>query len=103
MNDTINIIQTTQEVANRFNELAQQEKWFEIQDELFADDIKSIEPAASPYFKNAEGKTAVRIKGEEFVKQITAVHQLKTTAPLVNGNHFAVGRTTDIDVNGFGK
>jgi len=26
---------TTQEVAARFNELAQQEKWFEIQDELF--------------------------------------------------------------------
>ena len=26
---------TTQEVADRFHELAQQEKWFEIQDEFF--------------------------------------------------------------------
>ena len=28
---------TIQEVASRFNVLAQQEKWFEIQDEFFAD------------------------------------------------------------------
>jgi len=28
-------VMTTQEVAARFNELAKQEKWFEIQDELF--------------------------------------------------------------------
>ncbi|MEX6686402.1 nuclear transport factor 2 family protein [Danxiaibacter flavus] len=103
MNDTLNIIQTTQEVADRFNELAQQEKWFEIQDELFADDAKSIEPPASPYFKNAEGKTAIRAKGEEFLKHVTAAHELKTSGPIVTGNHFAVGRTTDIDVNGFGR
>ena len=28
---------TTLEISVRFNELAQQEKWFEIQDEFFAD------------------------------------------------------------------
>jgi hypothetical protein len=42
---------TTQEVAARFNELAQQEKWFEIQDELFADNVRSVEPPNSSYFK----------------------------------------------------
>ena len=40
---------TTQEVAARFNELAKQEKWFEIQDELFADNVRSIDPTSSPY------------------------------------------------------
>lgn len=53
---------TTKEVAARFNELAQKEKWFEIQDELFANDVRSIEPPTSPYLKNAEGKAAVRKK-----------------------------------------
>ena len=33
---TIDSVMTTHEVAARFNELARQEKWFEIQDELFA-------------------------------------------------------------------
>ena len=94
---------TTQEIAARFNELAQQEKWFEIQDELFADDVRSIEPAHSPYFKNAEGKEPVRKKGEEFVNRITAAHYLHTTPPIVAGNHFAVGRKKDLTVEGHGR
>ena len=40
---TMEMTMTTQDVASRFNELAQQEKWFEIQDEFFADNVKSID------------------------------------------------------------
>jgi hypothetical protein len=94
---------TTQEVAARFHELAQQEKWFEIQDELFADDVRSVDPAHSPYFGYAEGKSAVRKKGEDFVKRIEAVHRASTTEPIVTGNHFVVGREKDITVQGFGR
>ena len=94
---------TTHQVAARFNELAQQEKWFEIQDELFADNVKSIDPSNSPYFKNAEGKGAVRRKGEDFVKRITEAHKRYTTRPIVSGDHFAVGREVDITVQGFGR
>ena len=94
---------TIHEVAARFNELAKQEKWFEIQDELFADNVRSVDPPASPYFGYAEGKTAVRQKGEDWVKRIEAVHRLYTTEPVVSGNHFAVGRETDITVQGYGR
>ena len=94
---------TTQEVATRFNELAQQEKWFEIQDELFADNVKSIDPPHSPYLKNAEGKAAVRKKGEDFVKKIREFHGAYTTQPVIGGNHFAVGRGMEITSEGFGR
>ena len=94
---------TTQEVAARFNELAKQEKWFEIQDELFADNVKSIDPPNSPYFGYAEGKAGVRKKGEEFVKRIEAAHKRHTTEPIIAGNHFAVGREVDITVQGYGR
>lgn len=96
-------VPSTQEVANRFKELAGQEKWFEIQDELFADDVKSIEPSGSPYFMNAEGKAAVRKKGEAFVSKIEAFHGAYTTDPVIGGNHFAVGRGVDVTVEGFGR
>jgi hypothetical protein len=96
-------VMTTQEVATRFNELAQQEKWFDIQDEFFADNVRSIDPSNSPYFGYAEGKAAVRKKGEDFVKRIEAVHSLFTSEPLVSGNHFTVGRQKDITVQGFGR
>ncbi len=93
----------TQEVAARFDEFAQQEKWFEIQDELFADNVRSVEPPNSPYFKYAEGKIPVRKKGEDWVKNVEEVHKLYTTHPVVGGNHFAVGRGVDITVKGFGR
>jgi hypothetical protein len=100
---TLQKVMTTREVAKRFNELAQQEKWFEIQDEFFADNVKSIDPENSPYFGYAEGKTAVRKKGEDFVKRIEAVHRVYTSEPIVTGNHFAVAREKDITVQGHGR
>lgn len=87
---------TTQEVAARFNELARREKWFEIQDELFGETVKSVDPPNSPYFGYAEGKASVRKKGEDFVSRISELHSAHTSEPVVGGNHFAVGRTMDI-------
>jgi hypothetical protein len=94
---------TTQEVAARFHELAQQEKWFEIQNELFSDNVRSIDPPNSPYFGYAEGKASVRKKGEDFVKKIEAFHGASTTKPVVGGNHFAVGREVDVTIQEFGR
>jgi hypothetical protein len=94
---------TVHEVAARFSELAKQEKWFEIQDALFADEVKSFEPENSPYFKNAEGKANVRQKGEDFVKRVTDGHRFYTSEPIVAGNRFAVAREMDITVEGLGR
>ena len=94
---------TTEEVAARFHELAQQEKWFEIQDEFFSDDVRSMDPPNSPYMGYAEGKDAVRKKGEDFVSRIEAFHGASTTAPLVTGNHFVVGREMEITVQPHGR
>lgn len=100
---TVQSTMTTQQIANRFNELAQQEKWFEIQDELFADNVKSIEPLQAKDLTNAEGKVAVRKKGEDWVKRVEARHSAHTSLPVVSANYFAVSRQTDITVKGIGR
>lgn len=94
---------TVSEVVERFNELAKQEQWFQIQDELFSEDARSIEPPTAKYLHNAEGKAAVRHKGEEWVKRIEAFHGGYTSEPVVGGNYFAVGREVDITVQGLGR
>jgi hypothetical protein len=94
---------TTQEVAERFDELAQQEKWFEIQDELFADHVRSVDPPGSPYLGYAEGRDDVRKKGMEWVEKIEEVHAAHTTHPVAGGDHFAVGRGMEITVKGIGR
>ena len=98
-----NKVLTTHEVAERFNELAQQEKWFDIQDELFAENVKSVEPPHSPYLKYAEGKIPVRKKGEDFVSKILELHGANTTTPVISNNHFAIGRCMDINTKDFGR
>ena len=101
--ETSTTTMTTEQVATRFNELAQQEKWFEIQAELFAEDVRSVDPPNSPYLKFAQGKPNVRKKGEDWIKRIRVAHRLHTTKPIVAGSHFAVGREVDITVEGFGR
>lgn len=96
-------IMTTREVADRFNELAREEKWFDIQDELFAENVKSIEPEHSRHPKLVEGKQAVRQKGEAWVARITGFHGASTSQPLVSGSYFSVGRSVDITVDGIGR
>ena len=94
---------TTQEIAARFNQLAQQERWFEIQDELFAENVRSVDPPNSPYFKYAEGKVNVRQKGENFVSKVKEAHHRSTSQPIIAGNHFAVERHVEITTEGFGR
>jgi hypothetical protein len=100
---TANRTLTTKEVADRFNVLAKEEKWFQIQEELFAENVQSIDPAHSPYFGYAKGKEAVRKKGEAFGKNIEAVHSTATTAPVVGGRYFSVGRDVDITLKELGR
>lgn len=103
MNSENKTARTPPEVAARFHQLAQQEKWFEIQDELFAANVRSVEPPTAPHLQNAAGKAAVRKKAEDWVKRIEALHGSSTTAPVVGGNHFSVGRGLDITVKGLGR
>jgi hypothetical protein len=98
-----NNMMTTIQVAARFHELSQQEKWFEIQDELFAENVRSIEPPGANGLPNAEGKAAVRMKGEAIVSQVEKVHGSYTSAPVVGGSFFSVGRELDMDVRGLGR
>jgi hypothetical protein len=96
-------IRTTEDVVDRFMELAKDEKWFEIQEELFDNDVKSIDPSHSPYFPFAQGKANIRRKGEEFVKDIVKAHNLVTGAPIVAKDHFALRRVVDVTHNVFGR
>ena len=93
-------VMTTQEVANRFNELAQQGQWQQIQDELFADDAVSIEPENSPGLKTVKGREAISKKGQEFGQMVEEMHGGYSHEPQVAGNHFAMAMGMDVTMKG---
>lgn len=93
---------TTQQVANRFMELARQGKNIEIQEELFDENVECIEPAHAPN-KGTKGKKAVldRLKG--WYAGVEAMHGSALTEAIVMGNFFAVGSMADLTIKGAGK
>src|SRR5688572_1752409 len=100
---TAEAVMTTQEVANRFSELAKEYKWNEIQDELFSSDAKSIEPSDSPGMKTVEGLDNIRKKGEEFNNMMEEMHGGYVGDPIVAGNFFAVPMGMDVTYKGMGR
>lgn len=96
-------VMTTAEIAGRFNELAQSGQWNEIQNEMFADDAVSIEPAYSQGLKTAEGIEAIREKGKQFGEMVEEVHSGYSNEPIVAGNHFAVVMGMDVTMKGQGR
>lgn len=100
---TMDAIMTTTDVANRFNELSSNGQWDQIQNELFADNAVSIEPANSPGLKTVEGIEAIRQKGKQFGEMVEEMHGGYSNQPQIAGNHFAVAMGMDITMKGQGR
>ena len=96
-------VMTTQDVANRFHELAQSGQWDLIQSELFADNAVSIEPANSPGLQTVEGIDAIRQKGKKFEEMTEEVHGGYSNKPQVAGTHFSVVMGMDVTMKGQGR
>lgn len=96
-------VMTTQDVANRFNELAQTGEWEKIQGELYAGNAVSIEPEHSQGLKTAEGLDAIKQKGKQFGEMIEEMHGGYSNKPEVAGNHFAVAMGMDVTMKGMGR
>src|SRR5687768_2704221 len=100
---TLEAVRTTQEVANRFNELAQIGQWDQIQDEMFAENAVSIEPPNSPGLQSAEGLPAIKEKGKKFGELVEEMHGGYTSAPVVGGRFFSVAMGMDCTFKGMGR
>jgi len=96
-------VMTTQDVANRLNELFKENKWMEAQQELFSEDAESIEPEHSPGLKTVKGKDAIRKKGEEFNNMVEEMHGGYSSEPIVAGNFIAVAMGIDATYKGMGR
>ncbi|MFI5136030.1 MAG: SnoaL-like domain-containing protein [Chitinophagales bacterium] len=94
---------STQEVADRLVSLCRQGKVLEAGQELYADNIVSIEPENSPMPAKLSGKPAVTGKGKQFAEMIEAQHAGKISDPLVAGNHFTISWWMDVTMKGQGR
>jgi ketosteroid isomerase-like protein len=93
---------TTQEVADRFYELAQQGKFDEIQDELYDENVKSVEPAHSNW-QNVQGLDKIKEKAKQWQDMTEEMHGGYTGKPQVAGNFFSCLMGMDVTIKGQGR
>ena len=96
-------MKTTQQVADRYYELAQQNKRQETVEELYGSDIVNREPehaAAMGIPTITKGLEAVTAKSNARAAMIEAVHGETCSAPVVGGRYFSVALGRDITFKG---
>ena len=93
---------TTQEVADRFYELAQQGNFDQRQDELFDEKVKSIEPAGA-IWQSVQGLDKVKEKSKQWQATTEEMHGGYTNEPQVAGNFFTCTMGMDVTVKGQGR
>jgi limonene-1,2-epoxide hydrolase len=93
---------TTQEVADRFYELAQQGKFDQIQDELYDENVRSVEPAHSNW-QNVQGIDKIKEKAKQWQEMTEEMHGGYTGKPQVAGNFFSWVMGMDVTIKGQGR
>jgi hypothetical protein len=100
---TLEAVMTTQEIADRMYELFKENKWAQVQEELFSDDAESIEPPHSRGMQSAKGREALKKKGDDFNNMVEEVHGGYTGQPIVAGNYIALAMGFDATMKGMGR
>lgn len=91
---------TTKDVAKRFYELAQAGNWDKLQEELYSNEAKSIEPEHSPRLKTVQGMRAIKEKGRQWNSMIEEAHGGFCNEPQVAGNYFSCAMGFDATMKG---
>jgi len=90
---------TTQEIADRYYELAQQGKWIQIQDELHHENVISREPdhvASRGIATITNGREALKAKGNANREMIETLHSQFCSKPVIAGNFFSLVLKRDV-------
>jgi hypothetical protein len=93
---------TTKEVANRLVDLCRQEKHPQAQEELYHNEIVSIEDEKSGA-PVTRGMDAIRAKTAVWDESVVEIHKAFVSDPIVTGSHFAVTMENDITFNDKGR
>lgn len=92
----------TQQVAERLVALCRKGEISKAMEELYADEIVSIEPEHAPT-KSAKGKKAVLEKGKQFASMIEERHGGSFSDPIVSGRYFSAAMMLDATFKGMGR
>ena len=93
---------TTQEVADKLVNYCRQGQFAEAVQELYGQNIVSIEPDGAPV-KETKGFEAVVAKGKQFTDMVDEVHGREVSDPIVADKFFSCTMKMDVTFKGMGR
>jgi len=91
---------TTQEIAVLLVDMCRNGKVEEAKEELFSQDIISIEPVEGILPKETKGMDAIKKKAELFISMVENFYGSTISDPVVAGDYFSISWVTDIQMKG---
>ncbi len=91
---------TTNEIAARLVDMCRNGKVEEAKEELFAEEIISLEPYEGLLAKETKGMEAIRKKAQLFIAHVENFYCSTISDPLIAGDYFAVAWETDLQMKG---
>lgn len=91
---------TTKEIARQLVEMCRKGKVEEAKEQLFAEDIISIEPYEGILPKEAKGIEAIRKKAELFISMVENFYGDTISDPAIAGDYFSITWESDIQMKG---
>jgi len=91
---------TTKEIADRLVFLCRNGKVEEAKEELFSQDITSIESKEGLLPKESRGMEAIRQKAILFVSMVDDFYGDVISEPLIAGEYFSLAWTSDLKMKG---
>ena len=91
---------TTAEIANRLVTMCRDGKIEEAKEELFSENIVSIEPREGLLPKEIQGMDAIRDKAQLFISHVENFYGHEISQPIIAGDFFAVSWNTDLQMKG---
>ncbi|MEO6150979.1 MAG: nuclear transport factor 2 family protein [Mucilaginibacter sp.] len=92
----------TEEVANRLVQLCREGRNLDAINELYADDVVSLEPEGDS-IKQTNGREAVIEHNKKWFESLEETHDTGITGPLVAATHFTCTMSYDVTMKGFGR
>jgi ketosteroid isomerase-like protein len=94
---------SVQEVATRLVELCREGKNADAINELYDDDVVSIEPEGSQMAGETEGRDAVLESTNRWFDSVAELHSVEISDPLVSDNSFACTMKIDATYKDHGR
>jgi hypothetical protein len=90
----------TEEIASRLVTLCRNGQLEQAKEELFANDIISIEPKEGLLAKETKGMEAIRRKAELFISHVDDFFENTISDPIFAGEYFCVAWLSDLKMKG---